>query len=66
MSIFWTTAGDDWIKERQIEMKLEYGVDVNLERVMTLNRGESAFSCATHMVRFKGKAWRKTRGRPVP
>jgi ATP phosphoribosyltransferase len=33
-------AGDDWIKERQIEMKLEYGVDVRLERVMTLNRGE--------------------------
>ncbi len=33
-------AGDDWIRERQLEMKLEYGVDVNLERVMTLNRGE--------------------------
>ncbi len=33
-------AGDDWIKERALEMKLEYGVDVNLERVMTLNRGE--------------------------
>src|SRR5512146_760940 len=33
-------AGDDWIKERQLAMKLEYGVEVNLERVMTLNRGE--------------------------
>jgi ATP phosphoribosyltransferase len=33
-------AGDDWIRERQLEMKIEYGVDVNLERVMTLNRGE--------------------------
>jgi ATP phosphoribosyltransferase len=33
-------AGDDWIKERMLEMKLEYGVDINLERVMTLNRGE--------------------------
>ncbi len=33
-------AGDDWIRERQLEMKLEYGVDVNLDRVMTLNRGE--------------------------
>jgi len=33
-------AGDDWIKERMLEMKLEYGVDVRLERVMTLNRGE--------------------------
>jgi ATP phosphoribosyltransferase len=33
-------AGDDWIRERQLEMKLEYGIEVNLERVMTLNRGE--------------------------
>jgi ATP phosphoribosyltransferase len=33
-------AGDDWIKERTLEMKLEFGVDVQLERVMTLNRGE--------------------------
>lgn len=33
-------AGDDWIKERMLEMKLEYGVDIHLERVMPLNRGE--------------------------
>ena len=33
-------AGDDWIKERMLEMRLEYGVEVRLERVMTLNRGE--------------------------
>ena len=33
-------AGDDWIKERTLEMKLEYGVDIHLERVMPLNRGE--------------------------
>jgi ATP phosphoribosyltransferase len=33
-------AGDDWIKERAIEMKLEYGVDIRLERVLPLNRGE--------------------------
>lgn len=33
-------AGDDWIRERVLEMKLEYGIDVQLERVMTLNRGE--------------------------
>jgi ATP phosphoribosyltransferase len=33
-------AGDDWIKERMLEMKVEYGVDIHLERVMTLNRGE--------------------------
>ncbi len=33
-------AGDDWIRERVLELKLEYGLDIRLERVMTLNRGE--------------------------
>jgi ATP phosphoribosyltransferase-like protein len=33
-------AGDDWIKERVLEMRLEHGVDINLDRVLTLNRGE--------------------------
>ncbi len=33
-------AGDDWIRERVLEMKLEYGVDVKLQRVMPLNRGD--------------------------
>ncbi len=33
-------AGDDWIQERVLEMRIEHGVDINLERVMTLNRGE--------------------------
>jgi ATP phosphoribosyltransferase len=33
-------AGDDWIRERTLEMKLEYGVDIRLDRVLTLNRGE--------------------------
>ena len=32
-------AGDDWIKERILEMKLEYDREVNLERVLKLNRG---------------------------
>jgi len=32
-------AGDDWIKERVLEMKLEYGKEVILERVLELNRG---------------------------
>ena len=32
-------AGNDWIKERILEMKLEYGREVNLERVLELNRG---------------------------
>ena len=32
-------AGDDWIRERVLEMKLEYGITVNLERVLALNRG---------------------------
>jgi ATP phosphoribosyltransferase len=33
-------AGDDWIKERVLEMRIEHGVEIRLERVMTLNRGE--------------------------
>jgi len=32
-------AGDDWIRERILEMQLEYGTTVNLERVLELNRG---------------------------
>ena len=32
-------AGDDWIRERTLEMKLEYGKEVNLEHVLALNRG---------------------------
>jgi ATP phosphoribosyltransferase len=32
-------AGDDWIKERVLEMKLEYGTEVRLEHVLALNRG---------------------------
>ena len=32
-------AGDDWISERVLEMKMEYGKEVNLERVLSLNRG---------------------------
>ena len=33
-------AGDDWIKERILEMRIEHGVEINLDRVLTLNRGE--------------------------
>src|SRR5512144_444843 len=33
-------AGDDWIQERILEMRIDHGVDIALERVMTLNRGE--------------------------
>ena len=32
-------AGDDWISERVLEMKMEYGKEVNLECVLSLNRG---------------------------
>ena len=32
-------AGDDWIRERILEMQLEYGTGVNLERILELNRG---------------------------
>jgi len=32
-------AGDDWIKERQLEMKFEYNTEINLEKVLSLKRG---------------------------
>ena len=32
-------AGDDWMKERMLELKIEYNTDIHLERVMALNRG---------------------------
>jgi len=32
-------AGDDWIRERILEMKMEYGKEVNVERILALNRG---------------------------
>jgi ATP phosphoribosyltransferase len=32
-------AGDDWIRERVLELKYEYGRDIELRRVMSLKRG---------------------------
>lgn len=32
-------AGDDWIKERILELRLEYKIDIHLEKVLSLNRG---------------------------
>ncbi|MBF0245767.1 MAG: hypothetical protein HQL31_10955 [Planctomycetes bacterium] len=32
-------AGDDWIRERCIELDVEYGVKIELERVLPLKRG---------------------------
>jgi ATP phosphoribosyltransferase len=32
-------AGDDWIRERVLELKYEYGRDIELKRVMSLRRG---------------------------
>lgn len=32
-------AGDDWVKERIIELKLEYNIDLTLKKVLSLNRG---------------------------
>jgi len=32
-------AGDDWIRERVLELKWEYGVAIELEHVMKMNRG---------------------------
>ena len=32
-------AGDDWIKERILELRLEYKTEIQLEKVLSLNRG---------------------------
>jgi ATP phosphoribosyltransferase len=32
-------AGSDWIKERVLEFKIEYNTSINLEKVLSLNRG---------------------------
>jgi ATP phosphoribosyltransferase len=32
-------AGDDWIKERQLEMQLEYKSEILLEKILSLKRG---------------------------
>ncbi|MBN2213182.1 MAG: hypothetical protein JW723_02970 [Bacteroidales bacterium] len=32
-------AGDDWIKERTIEFRLEYQTEINLEKALSLRRG---------------------------
>jgi len=32
-------AGDDWIKERILELKLEYKTDISLQKVLSLHRG---------------------------
>ncbi len=32
-------SGDDWITERMLEMKLAYNTDLQLDRVLSLNRG---------------------------
>ena len=32
-------AGADWIKERVLELKLEYNTDIEIEEVLSLNRG---------------------------
>ncbi len=32
-------AGDDWIRERQLELKYEYNTDIKLEKVLSLKRG---------------------------
>ncbi len=33
-------AGDDWIRERRLELSYEYGSDIELERVLPLQRGQ--------------------------
>ncbi len=33
-------AGDDWVRERELELAFEYGQDISLEKVLPLQRGQ--------------------------
>jgi ATP phosphoribosyltransferase len=33
-------GGDDWINERMLELRLEYNTEIELEKVLSLNRGK--------------------------
>ena len=48
-------AGDDWIRERVLELRYEYGKEVDLRRAMSLQRGS---------VRLVGIIRPGNRGRP--
>ena len=47
-------AGDDWIKERIIEFKLEYQTDIKLEKVLSLKRGEVKIVGISNSIHNKG------------
>lgn len=46
-------AGDDWIKERVLELKLEYKTDIRLDKVLSLNRGGVRLVGITNQPEFK-------------
>lgn len=46
-------AGDDWIQERILELKLEYKTDIKLEKVLSLNRGGVRLVGITNAAQFK-------------
>jgi len=60
-------AGDDWIRERVLELKYEYARDIELRRVMSLGRGSVRLvgivnpdkDCANAVEFFKDLASRK-------
>ena len=32
-------AGDDWIEERRLELQMEYNIDINLKKILSLKKG---------------------------
>lgn len=46
-------AGDDWIQERILELKLEYKTDIQLEKVLSLKRGGVRLVGITNAPQFK-------------
>jgi ATP phosphoribosyltransferase len=46
-------AGDDWIQERILELKLEYKTEIKLEKVLSLKRGGVRLVGITNAPQFK-------------
>ncbi len=53
-------GGDDWVRERSLEFKYEYGRDIELKKVLSLERGRVRIVIiGTEATAAKGDAWLK-------
>ncbi|MFO7974746.1 MAG: hypothetical protein R6V12_08935 [Candidatus Hydrogenedentota bacterium] len=53
-------GGDDWVRERALELKYEYGKDIELKKVLSLERGNVRIVIiGTEEKATKGEGWLK-------